>query len=242
MIYGFLFTRQFNSIFPLCHGDTCCGPSWQNITWKHVGPKNIQFIWHLKKPTVRYLVGKPTKNYLTFLMCLNCIHPSLETSSPHLCNCSNVAFKTGCWGGKTTLGMYSKIILPRVSPSQLIFVPLSLVFFVLFLWVCELRKKSVRRHEWVPPRVIILSSFKTMTNHFPGTQDKVTLLGRFPSTDEFAAAPPHRAHTDNYHTNTTGGWQHQISQAWAVDAHAPTYVLAVADHFCPINSWCHCRG
>jgi len=60
-----------------------------------------------------------------------------------------------------------------------------------------------------------------MTNHFPGTQDKVTLLGRFPSTDEFAAAPPHRAHTDNYHTNTTGGWQHQISQAQAVHKKVP---------------------
>ena len=45
-----------------------------------------------------------------------------------------------------------------------------------------------------------------------------------------------------YHTNTTGGWQHQISQARAVHAHAPTYVPAVADHFCLINSGCHRRG
>jgi len=68
---------------------------------------------------------------------------------------------------------------------------------------------------------------------------------RFCLTDElyeFAAAPPQRARTDSYHTNTTGGWQHQISQARAVHAHAPTYVPAVADHFCPINSWCHRRG
>ena len=38
-----------------------------------------------------------------------------------------------------------------------------------------------------------------------------------------------------YNTNKTGGWQHQISQARAVHAHAPTYVPAVADHFCPID-------
>ncbi len=72
---------------------------------------------------------------------------------------------------------------------------------------------------------------------------------RFCSTDElaatyeFAAAPPQSARTDNYHTNTTGGWLHQISQAWAVHAHAPTYVPpVVADHFFPIISWCHCPG
>jgi len=69
---------------------------------------------------------------------------------------------------------------------------------------------------------------------------------RFCSTDElyeFAAAPPQRARTDSYHTNTTGGWLHQISQAWAVHAHAPTYVPpVVADHFFPIISWCHRPG
>ncbi len=69
---------------------------------------------------------------------------------------------------------------------------------------------------------------------------------RFRSTDElyeFAAAPPQRACTDSYHTNTTGGWLHQISQAWAVHAHAPTYVPpVVADHFFPIISWCHRPG
>jgi len=72
---------------------------------------------------------------------------------------------------------------------------------------------------------------------------------RFCSTDElaatykFAAAPPQRARTDSYHTNTTGGWLHQISQAWAVHAHAPTSVPAVvADHFFPIISWCHRPG
>ena len=69
---------------------------------------------------------------------------------------------------------------------------------------------------------------------------------RFCSTDElyeFAAAPPQRTRTDSYHTNTTGGWLHQISQAWAVHAHAPTYVPpVVADHFFPIISWCHRPG
>ncbi len=70
---------------------------------------------------------------------------------------------------------------------------------------------------------------------------------RFCSTDElaatykFAAGPPQCARTDNYHTNTTGGWLHQISQAWAVHAHTPTYVPpVVADHFFLIISWCHC--
>jgi len=62
-------------------------------------------------------------------------------SSPHLCTCSIIVFETGCGGGKTTLGVYRKIILPRVSPSQLIFVPTRLVFVVLFSWVCALRKK-----------------------------------------------------------------------------------------------------
>jgi hypothetical protein len=164
-------------------------------------------------------------------------------SFPHLCTCSIVAFETGCWGGKPTLGVYLKMILPRVSPSQLIFVPSRLVFVVLFSWVCALRKNSATQHEWVPCLVIILSSFKTMTNHFPGAQTRSLSSDScfwFCSTDEFAA-PPQRVRTDNYHTNTTWGWQHPISQAWAVHAHAPTYV-PVADHFCPINSWRHRRG
>ena len=67
-----------------------------------------------------------------FLMCRNCIQPIVGTSSPHLCTCSIVAFEKGYWGGKTTLGVYPKSILPRVSPSQLIFVPSQLVFVVLF--------------------------------------------------------------------------------------------------------------
>ena len=35
--------------------------------------------------------------------------------------CSIVAFETGCWGGKPSLGVYPKIILPRVrvSPSPM---------------------------------------------------------------------------------------------------------------------------
>ncbi len=64
-------------------------------------------------------------------------------SSPHLWTGSIVVFETGCWGGKTNLGVYPKIILPQVSPSQLYFVPLRLVFVVLFSWVCALRKKLV---------------------------------------------------------------------------------------------------
>ncbi len=51
-----------------------------------------------------------------------------------------------------------------------------------------------------------------------------------------------RTRADNYKTYRTGVWHHQSSQAQAVYAHAPTYVPAVADHFCLINSLCHCRG
>ena len=50
--------------------------------------------------------------------------------SPHLFTCSIVAFETVCWGGNTTLGAHPKIILPRVSLPQLIFVPSQLVFVV----------------------------------------------------------------------------------------------------------------
>ena len=56
-----------------------------------------------------------------FVLIFSSIQPlSLESSSPHLCTYSIVAFEKGYWGGKTTLGVYPKIILPRVSLVQLI--------------------------------------------------------------------------------------------------------------------------
>jgi hypothetical protein len=166
-------------------------------------------------------------------------------SSPHLCTCSIVAFETCCWGGNTTLGAYSKIILPRVSLPQLIFVPSQLVFVVLFSRDRAEKKfgEAARMSNLVRLSSIL---FETTKYHVPGAKDKVDLVGLLFSIsldDEFAAAPPKRARTDSYHTNTTGGWLHQISQAWAVHAHAPTYVPpVVADHFFPIISWCHRPG
>ncbi len=194
--------------------------------------------------------------------------------------------------------MHPKIILPRVSLSQLIFCALATCFCgPLF------RRPRIKKNFSEAARMSIsfgyhLSLFKTTKYHFPGAQDKVDLIGllfsilfddkfaaappqratrsissdfcsqfcltnkfaaappqratrlilldfcsRFHVTYEFAAAPPQHAHTDNYHTNTTGGWLHQISQAWAVHTHAPTNVPpVVADHFFPIISWCHRRG
>ena len=76
----------------------------------------------------------------------------------------------------------------------------------LFSWVRALRKKLATLHKLVPPPVIILSSFKTMTNRFPSTQTRSLSSDSccwFYSTDKFAAAPPQHVRTDNYHTNLT---------------------------------------
>ena len=57
-------------------------------------------------------------------MGIKCIQPIVgNVFPPHLTTCSIVAFETACWGGNTTLVAHPKIILPRVSLSQLIFVP-----------------------------------------------------------------------------------------------------------------------
>jgi hypothetical protein len=100
----------------------------------------------------------------------------LETSSPHLFTCSIVAFETGCWGGNTTLGAYSKIILPRVSLPQLIFAPSQLIVVVLFSRDRVEKKfgEAARMSNLVRLSSI---SFKTMKYHFPGAKDKVDLVG-----------------------------------------------------------------
>jgi hypothetical protein len=114
-------------------------------------------------------------------------------SSPHLCTCSIVAFETGCWGGNTTLGAYSKIILPRVSLPQLIFVPSQLVFVFQRPRVEKKFGEAARMSNLVRLSSV---SFETTKYHVPGAKDKVDLVGLLFSIsldNEFAASPPQRA-------------------------------------------------